>query len=436
MKWILPGLIVLLGILTYFLWRPESERSGVARRVDEKSFRQLETCLVPQIVVDSASSSMNLSFIQSHLNGRRRVVALGESAHGSRELISWRFYYTKYLIENLGYNFIGIETTYSEAKAINSFVKGDSSLDAKAVLKSLRYPLLLNQEMVTLIEWLRDHNKKTNGNVEFFGFDIPYSTKPQENVVRYLLQTLPLVGHYADSCLATIVRNGTVTSSSSGRGYVLIDGRIFEKIEAVRRLVNANSQELIARSDAKQLEECLHSLDLIDMATKRLSSQTDMITFMNFRDSSMYENLCWVTRLDSGTSKAILWAHNEHLRRRMANRRKTLGRFLAEKLGEDFYSVGSDFGRGSFSYNSSAGVQVRSVARLNNVFSKIDSLMRLPIYYFDFRRSAQSMPMMSIVIHSITGNLAGSQPTRSRINEEFDGFVYVPKSSPLTEIRE
>lgn len=175
---------------------------------------------------------------------------------------------------------------------------------------------------------------------------------------------------------------------------------------------------------------------LIDMATKRLSAQADMVKFVNFRDSTMYENLRWITRFDSDSTKTIIWAHNEHLRRRLSSGRKSLGHYLAERLGEDFYSVGSDFGRGSFSYNSSAGVQTSRAANLNNVFSKIDSLMGLPIYYFDFRRSARSMSTISAVIHSITGNLAGSQLTRSRINEEFDGFVYVPESSPLTEIRE
>lgn len=426
----------LIGVLIYFLWphKPAGNLREIAN--DAESVRKLKACLVSQIFVDSATTSIDLSFLQRYFDGQHRVVALGESTHGSAEMIMWRFYFTKYLVENLGYDFIGIETTYSEAEAINAFVKGDSTIDAETALKGLRYPLLFNGEMLAFIYWLRDYNKESNRKVEFFGFDIPYSTKPQQNVVHYLVQTHPRLGQYADSCFVTILKYGVVKNQSSGARYVLTDSEIVRKIQSVKRLVRDHRKELIARSSVNDLEECLHNLDLIDMAAKRVGAQINMVEFINFRDSSMYENVRWIAGLESGVGKAIIWAHNEHLKRRFSNGRKTLAHFLAQSLGEDFYCVGSDFGRGSFSFNSSGGVKTANAPRLNNMFSEIDSLPGLPIYYFDFRRAGREMPEVNTVIHAITGNLTGFQLTRLSIDREFDGFVYVAKSSPLTSIRE
>lgn len=433
-KGLLLGLAAVLGVLIYLLWSRESKRSTRGFATDTEGFRKLEMRLVPQIFVDSATSSMDLSLLQPYFDGQHRVVALGESTHGSAEMIKWRFYFTKYLVENLGYNFIGIETTYSEAQAVNSFVKGDSAITAISALKGLRYPLLFNKEMLTFIHWLRDYNERANQKVEFFGFDIPYSTKPQQNVVHYLVQTHPRLGHYADSCFATILKYGVVKNQSSGPRYVLTDRGISPKVQAVRRLVKAHSEELIARSSVEGLDRCLHNLDLIDMAAQRVSARIDNVEFMNFRDSSMHENVRWMARLDSDASKTIIWAHNEHLKRTLSNGRTTLAFYLAQSLGEDFYCVGSDFGRGSVSFNSARGLQTRSVPRLDNCFAKIDSLLSLPIYFFDFRGAGREVPETNILIHAMTGNLVGSQLTHLHIDKEFDAFIYVPESSPLTPI--
>lgn len=54
------------------------------------------------------------------------------------------------------------------------------------------------------------------------------------------------------------------------------------------------------------------------------------------------------------TDRAVLWAHNGHVNRESNRSRSdgskvpSMGHYLTERYGEDYYAVGFDFGSGSF----------------------------------------------------------------------------------------
>lgn len=56
--------------------------------------------------------------------GKARVVALGENAHGVHELLEFRNRLFEFLVQEMGFTAIGVETGFVESMPVNDFVSG------------------------------------------------------------------------------------------------------------------------------------------------------------------------------------------------------------------------------------------------------------------------------------------------------------------------
>src|SRR5436190_1069950 len=96
--------------------------------------------------------------------GDRRFVLLGEASHGTAEYYSWRTAISQRLIEEKGFSFIAVEGDWPDCYRVNRHLKGlgDSGDSARDVLHAFaRWPTWMwaNEEVVELVEWLREHNR-------------------------------------------------------------------------------------------------------------------------------------------------------------------------------------------------------------------------------------------------------------------------------------
>lgn len=76
-------------------------------------------------------------------------------------------------------------------------------------------------------------------------------------------------------------------------------------------------------------------------------------TSMPVRDEAMAENLSWVLEHESA-DRAVLWAHDSHVCRTVnfgatTETAPSLGSYLADRYGDDYFVLGFDFLSGSFS---------------------------------------------------------------------------------------
>ena len=96
--------------------------------------------------------------------GDARYVLLGEASHGTHEFYAWRRLISQRLIREKGFTMIAVEGDWPDCYRINRYVKGypDSGRNAYEVLHAFsRWPTWMwaNEEVVTLVEWLRDWNR-------------------------------------------------------------------------------------------------------------------------------------------------------------------------------------------------------------------------------------------------------------------------------------
>jgi len=103
--------------------------------------------------------------------GSAKVVALGENSHGSSTIFKAKLLLLQQLIEKNGFTVFALECPQNEAKRINEYVQG-GSVTKNEILNSLIYPAWKTQEMLDIIEWIRQYNIKNSKSIQFRGFDI------------------------------------------------------------------------------------------------------------------------------------------------------------------------------------------------------------------------------------------------------------------------
>jgi erythromycin esterase-like protein len=97
--------------------------------------------------------------------GDAHYVLLGEATHGTHEFYTWRSAITKKLIREKGFNIIAVEGDWPDCYKVNRYIKGfdESDKSTTDILKTFnRWPTWMwaNWEIVALIDWLEDHNRK------------------------------------------------------------------------------------------------------------------------------------------------------------------------------------------------------------------------------------------------------------------------------------
>jgi erythromycin esterase len=108
------------------------------------------------------------------LIGSARVVAIGEPTHGAHEPLALRNRLVQYLIEHEGFTAVGIESGFSESRAVARYVGGGPGDAASITRNGLTWGFGNFAENVALIEWLHTWNAdpKHTRKVHFYGIDL------------------------------------------------------------------------------------------------------------------------------------------------------------------------------------------------------------------------------------------------------------------------
>ena len=98
--------------------------------------------------------------------GNARIVALGEPTHGAHEPLAFRNRLFQYLVEELGFTAIAIESGLAESRRIFDFVAGGPGADGpdaarKVVRENLTWGFGSFEENEELVRWIRAYNADT-----------------------------------------------------------------------------------------------------------------------------------------------------------------------------------------------------------------------------------------------------------------------------------
>lgn len=120
--------------------------------------------------VDPERDQADLSKI-SDLVGSAKLVGLGEATHGSKEFFQIKHRLIRFLVEKMGFDTVVMECPKERAKSIDEYIKTDGK-SRNEVLNGLTYEVWRTQEVLDLINWLREFNEKSDRKVSFYGCDV------------------------------------------------------------------------------------------------------------------------------------------------------------------------------------------------------------------------------------------------------------------------
>jgi erythromycin esterase len=267
------------------------------------------------------------------------VVGLGEATHGTREFFQLKHRMLEYLVERHGFTIFGIEASRSECRAIDRYVQTGEG-DPKAAIKGIYFWTWDTEEVLALVEWMRQYNAAHPGKLGFVGFDMQTPTVAAGNALAYLDQVDPEASE----------REALTMFSRPwhAEAYAELD-------PAARTETTAALDRLIARFDERRSTfTAATSADAFADAQEDLVQVRQVVSVLDAgadafaaRDRAMADNVLHIAHRYGEGTKAVLWAHNGHVTR-TRSQVDVMGKHLAQALGDRYVSVGFTFDHGGF----------------------------------------------------------------------------------------
>ena len=244
---------------------------------------------------------------------------LGEASHGTSEFYSWRTEISQRLIAEKGFSFIGVEGDWPDCYRVNRYVKGydESGETARDVLHAFeRWPTWMwaNAEIVDLIEWLRDYNRRlgVERKVGFYGLDVYSLWDSMRAVTEYLERLDPKLAAAAKrayNCFEPYAKN----EHEYARATAIVPTSCEDEAVSVLRALKQNEPQFKedgheAYFNAEQNALVARNAELYYRTMIRGGPAS-----WNVRDRHMYETLGRLIKHHGLDARAIVWEHNTHI---------------------------------------------------------------------------------------------------------------------------
>ena len=186
--------------------------TGLAAQ-DESVFTWIRANAIPLKTVEAGQGFADMQPLKKLIGGAR-IVALGEATHGTREFFQLKHRMLEFLASEMGFTIFSIEANMPESYRLNDYVVNGTG-DPRQLLRGLYFWTWDTEEVLAMIEWMREFNKSGRGRVEFTGFDMQTPTVAaqivQDFASRYDSDFVPVVQK------ATPARGGGAFGVASGR---------------------------------------------------------------------------------------------------------------------------------------------------------------------------------------------------------------------------
>jgi len=286
-----------------------------------------------------------------HILRNARLVGLGEESHGAREIFQFKHRAIEFLVRELGFTVLAMEVSYPASLRINDYVLNGRG-DRDKALAGQELWAWDTQEVTTVIEWLRQYNQTApqGRKVKFVGFDMHNSAQAIDVLLAYLekvapqrvestaaaLKSLRPTGpgrqHFEYILTSAAVKSQTQAAINELIGFLSINQTRFSRLTSPGEFNSTFEQARILAQFAD-----VYGRPEIDKEHPENSRGAA-------RDFYMAENIERVLSAEAPSTRAILWAHNEHI----ATTKQGMGSHLRQTFGTAYYAIGSSFNQGSF----------------------------------------------------------------------------------------
>ena len=258
-----------------------------------------------------------------------RIVALGEATHGNAEFQQLKLDIFKLLVERYGIRAFALEGDYGSCEAVNRYIHGGPGTPAEAAA-AIGFTIYRTQQMEQLIAWMRQYNEAAGDgeDIRFYGFDMQQ--------IEWNIHILTEAANNMEIAIPALLEQREYMKDGDTEEFDI--GKWIEAIEQVK-------QELLKFEGTEVAVHCADIL-LQNCSLGKVMSTPDGVAF---RDSLMAENVQWILEREEamGRHSIFITAHNGHIKHvnDYRNVGKGMGHILADRYGEVYYAIGTDFYR-------------------------------------------------------------------------------------------
>lgn len=350
------------------------------------------------------------------------MIGLGEATHGTREFFRMKHRFVEWFSSQSDTTIFVIEASMPEARIVNDYVlygKGDP----KEALAGMNFWVWNSQEVLDMIEWMRDYNESGQGVVEFWGNDLQFPHLAADSVEVFVEKVDPgfldeLQGHYSRVRQAEREELRTMSQDQLSE--------ICHEVLKVRSHLESNQDNYLSMVDTMSMEWAIQNARIVEQGVAMYIFDEDS------RDRSMALNTEWIYNHHTGKeSNMVIWAHNAHIRYSDG-----LGNYLAETYGDQYTSVGFAFGEGEYSAVTGEDA-VRSYPtpplRKGSVEYALSST-EIPAFALDLRHASEheyGKWLADQKLFKDIGSIAFEDPYYlARIANQYDILIYFDQTNP------
>jgi erythromycin esterase len=428
------------------------------KQLSEGDLRLLKNHIYPIAKDALKNDSSEFVFLNKKLK-KAEVIGLGEATHGTKEFFELKSRVFKYLVQKQNVKLFGIEANFAACYDINKYVLTGEG-DAKEALSRNGYWVWQSQEVLDLIEWMKNYNKgKSAGQmIQFYGYDMQDATSCVIWLDKYLSK---YITNFDKSLLPEkIEENKIALGKLDDKALDEMQVRNLNKLKQLEDYVLKNKIELF-KKDSTDFKFATQTIAVLRQKLNYFREQ-DFNTAYSYRDSSMTENIKWI-RESNNNGKIMLWAHNGHIGKGSFSDDFKSGNWMGTHLnklyGERYYNIGFSFSEGGFVSQSPPStnlfylmysitksifkdepwavtnnyVKPHKKSYLTNSFSQLET----PIFYIDFEDIAPYKSLKDFINKEYEHYEAGavyinekSALWSTNLYEYFDAIIYVDKTKP------
>ncbi|MCC6771317.1 MAG: erythromycin esterase family protein [Gemmatimonadaceae bacterium] len=304
----------------------------------ERAWLAARSAPLSRVTPEAASSNSvppDLALV-SRVVGNARIVALGESTHGTHEFFTMKHRLLEHFVRRLDFDVFAIEGNQLAVERLNAYVHGAPGT-AREAMRSL-FRVWNTEEMLALVEWVRGHNATHPARpVRFIGYDMQDHQTPVDSLEAFVRRVEPaylarlrrLTESYRSQASYATPQQPEARRRAWGAAldtlWVEVSGRRAQWLAPAR-----------SRADTLAVEWAIHDADLV-----RQAARMNVTLNSPDRDSLMAANLDWAMRTLYPTSRVVAWAHDVHVSHggdsaRSFNGGAQMGAYLKHAFGYDY----------------------------------------------------------------------------------------------------
>jgi erythromycin esterase len=370
--------------------------------------------------------------------GVKKIVGLGEGTHGTAEFYKLRYYITRILIEEHGFNHVAFENDVTAVWQFNRELA--STKDLKALMQKYLISLWQNEETRELFKWIKEYNASNKNKVSVDGIDYP-AQLPDVVMIKQLLAAANITSF--NIALATITKAASMQddawSGMNKKGFKtdwkvlgLLAKQGYISTDSLEKVIHVTKMDTVIKTD----------LLLAIVNLKQGFEPFYKPTPESARDSIMAYNTAKLIKTNN--DKVVIWAHNAHLGKTgiYGNAVGGTGGFILKHFPGNYFALGTGTALGTFGGTTDARAVNNSIIApytlekpIAGSWEELLSAANIPNFYFNTLRLNPDKALRPLRFVGYGTKSGEKSYDTSNLTDLFDAFIFLKNTNAPTPLK-